>query len=53
MESEEHLGQFGRLLSVGASQRMVFVPSDAGPYWMIDAEKHSNRKDRPSGKKIK
>jgi hypothetical protein len=40
-------------LSVGASQTMNFVPSDAGPYWMTEAEKHSNRKDRPSGKKIK
>ena len=53
MESKEYLGQFGGLLSVGASQRMHFVPSDAGPYWMTDAEKHLNRKDRPSGKKIK
>jgi hypothetical protein len=54
MESEEYLGQFGGLLSVSASQRIHFVPSDAGPYWMIDyAEKHSNRKDSPSGKKIK
>jgi hypothetical protein len=30
-ESAEYLGQFGRLLSVGASQTMNFVPSDAGP----------------------
>jgi hypothetical protein len=53
IESAEYLGQFGGLLSVGASQTMNFVPSDAGPYWMTEAEKHSNRKDRPSGKKIK
>jgi hypothetical protein len=53
MESEEYLGKFGGLLNVGASQIMHFVPSDAGPYWMTDAEKHSNRKDSPSGKKIK
>jgi hypothetical protein len=52
-ELEEHLGQFGGLLSVGASQRMHFVPSNVGPYWMTDAEKHSNRKDSPFGKKIK
>jgi hypothetical protein len=45
MEPEEYLRQFGGLLSVGTSQRMYFVPSDAGPYWMTDAEKHSNRKD--------
>jgi hypothetical protein len=32
---------------------MHFVPSDAGPYWMTEAEKLSNRKDSPSGKKIK
>jgi hypothetical protein len=38
MESEECLGQFRGLLSVSASQRMHFVPSDAGPYWMTDAE---------------
>jgi hypothetical protein len=49
----DHLGQFEGLLSVGASQRMPFVLSNAGPYWMIDAEKHLNRKDSPSGKKIK
>jgi hypothetical protein len=55
MESEEHLGHFEGLLSVGASQRMYFVPSDAGHYyWMTDAEKHSNsRKGSPTGKKIK
>jgi hypothetical protein len=53
IELAEYLGQFGGLLSVGASQTMNFVPSDAGPYWMTKAEKHSNRKDRPSGKKIK
>ncbi len=53
IESTEYLGQFGGLLSVGASQTMNFVPSDAGPYWMTEAEKHSNRKDRQSGKKIK
>jgi hypothetical protein len=51
--SAEYLGQFGGLLSVGASQTMNFVPSDAGQYWMTEAEKHSNRKDRPSGKTIK
>jgi hypothetical protein len=45
--------QFGGLLSVGASQRMHFVPSDAGPYWMPDPEKYSNRKDSLSGRKIK
>jgi hypothetical protein len=32
IESAECLGQFGGLLSVGASQTMNFVPSDAGPY---------------------
>ncbi len=32
---------------------MDFVPSDAGPYWMTDAEKHSPRKDKPTGKKLK
>jgi hypothetical protein len=53
IESAEYLGQLGGLLSVGASQTMNCVPSDAGPYWMTEAEKHSNRKDRPSGKKIK
>ena len=53
IESAEYLGQFSGLLSVGASQTMNFVPSDAEPYWMTEAEKHSNRKDRPSGKKIK
>jgi hypothetical protein len=53
MEPEEYLGQFGGLLSIGASQKMHFVRSDAGPYWMTEAEKHSNRKDSPSGEKIK
>ena len=53
MESEECLGQFRGLLSVSASQRMHFVPSNAGPYWMTDAEKDSSRKDSPTGKKIK
>jgi hypothetical protein len=45
--------QFGGLLSVGEGQNMHFVPSDAGSYWMTDAEKHSNGNDSPSGKKIK
>jgi hypothetical protein len=53
IESEEYLGQFRGVLSVGAIQSMNFVPGDAGPYWMTEAEKHSSRSDRPSGKKIK
>jgi hypothetical protein len=32
---------------------MHFVPSNARPYWMTDAEKHSNRKDSLSGEKRK
>jgi hypothetical protein len=62
LESEEYLGQIGvgrisrtiwRILSVGASQRMHSVPSNAGPYWMTEAEKLSNRNNSPSSKKIK
>jgi hypothetical protein len=53
MELDKYLGQFGGLLRVGASQRMNFVPSNAGPYSMTDAEKLANRKDILSGKKIK
>jgi hypothetical protein len=45
IELAEYIGQFGGLLSVGASQRMNFVPSDAGPYWMTEAEKHLNQKE--------
>jgi hypothetical protein len=32
---------------------MHFVPSNAGPYWMTDAEKLANRKDTSEEKKIK
>jgi hypothetical protein len=56
IESEEYLGPFRRHeaeLAVGASQCMVFVPGDSGPFWMSTVERELNRKDRLTTKTIK
>jgi hypothetical protein len=55
IESNEYLGPFRHELTVqvGTIQRMHFVASDIGPYWLTTEERELNRTDRPTGKKIK
>ena len=55
IESNEYLGPFRHELTVqvGTIQRMHFVASDIGPYWLTTEERELNRTDRPTGKKIR
>ena len=45
--SQEHgyLGPYPRQLQPGDTQKMVFLPSDEGPFWMSQAEREKRRKD--------
>ena len=55
IESNEYLGPFRHELTVqvGTIQRMHFVSSDTGPYWLTPEERELNRTDQLTGKKIK
>ena len=49
-QEEGFLGQFPRILQPGDIQSLVFLPgSDAGPFWMSDAEKEDSRHDKHLG----
>jgi hypothetical protein len=44
-QEEGILGPFPRKLAVGDIQRMVFQPTDEGPFWMSPEERHAKRFD--------
>ena len=55
IETNEYLGPFQHELTlpVGSIQRMHFLASDVGPYYLLAADKELKRTDRPTGTTIK
>ena len=57
LETEDYFGEYKEdgltALQVGDTQRMGFISTDTGPYWMTVAEREISRHDRPTGKTIK
>jgi hypothetical protein len=43
--TDDYLGPYNFLLSVGLEQIMSFLPTDIGPFWMTATEQNERRLD--------